>query len=72
MADDTLERERQLNNIIDRLYKLEERVARLEERVREQESQPLVVPEPAVNGQWTLEVVDIGGEVGPMLLMVEL
>lgn len=69
---DTLERERQLNNIIDQVARLEERVRRLEERLNANAAAALVVPEPATGGRWTLEVTDLGDDVGAVLVMQEL
>jgi hypothetical protein len=69
---DTLERERLIDNLIDRVFRLEERVARLEENQRLAETAQVVIPEPATGGRWALYVVDMGGEVGPVLAGKEL
>lgn len=69
---DTLDRERQLNNVIDRLARAEERIRRLEERLNAGAAAALVVPEPATGGRWTLEVVDLAEDVGAVLVMQEL
>lgn len=70
--NDTLERERLIDNLIDRQFRLEERVARLEEMLRARDIMEVIVPEPATGGRWALYVVDMGGEVGPVLVMGEM
>lgn len=69
---DTLERERLVDNLIDRLFRLEEEVARLKEQVQQQAQTDVIVPEPATGGRWLLYVKDMGGEVGPVLVKREL
>ncbi len=69
---DTLDRERQINNIIDRLFSTEERLRRLEELMLQPGALAYTVPEPATGGRWSLEVIDEGGDIGPVLVMVEL
>lgn len=69
---DTLERERTLNNIIDQVARMEERIRRLEERLNAGGAAALIVPEPETGGRWTLEVEDLGGDVGAVLVMQEL
>lgn len=82
----SLERDRLKNNLIDRVEALERRVERQDalyqalvreyaERIRHLEEPGALaytVPEPATGGRWALEVVDEGGDVGPVLVMVEL
>jgi hypothetical protein len=69
---DTLERERLVDNLIDRLFRAEERIARLEELIMQQAQTDVIVPEPATGGRWLLYVKDMGGEIGPVLAMKEL
>ena len=69
---DTLERERLVDNLIDRVFRLEEEVARLKEQVQQQAQTDVIVPEPATGGRWLLYVKDMGGEVGPVLVKKEL
>lgn len=69
---DTLERERLIDNLIDRVFRLEEEVARLKEQLLLQAAGDVIVPEPDTGGQWRLTVRDMGGEVGAVLVMGEL
>lgn len=69
---DTLERERLVDNLIDRLFRAEERIARLEELIMQQSPSDVIVPEPATGGRWLLYVKDFGGERGPMPVIKEL
>ena len=69
---DTLERDRLVDNLIDRFFRLEEEVARLKEQVMQQAQTDVIVPEPATGGRWLLYVKDMGGEVGPVLVKKEL
>lgn len=69
---DTLERERLIDNLIDRVFRLEERVGRLEEQLLQQAAGDVVVPEPETGGRWSLLVQDMGGDVGAVLVMREL
>ncbi len=68
---DTLERERLVDNLIDQVFRLQERVARLEELLLGIKETDVIVPEPDVDGRWRLYVQDLGGEIGPVLVMVE-
>lgn len=68
---DTLERERLVDNLIDRVFRLEEEVARLKERLMSGAADDVFVPEPATGGRWRLYVQDMGGDVGPVLIMEE-
>lgn len=68
----TLEREKLNNNLIDQLYSLTERLARLEEKYQRFVSAPLVIPEPETGGRWTAYIKDMGGEVGPVIVIKEL
>lgn len=70
--NDTLDRERLIDNLIDRQFRAEERIARLEEMLRARDTAEVIVPEPATGGRWMLYVVDMGGEIGPVLVMGEL
>ena len=49
---DTLERERLIDNLIDRQFRQEERIARLEEMLRARDTNEVIVPEPATGGRW--------------------
>jgi len=69
---DTLERERLVDNLIDRVFRLEEEVARLKEQILQQAQTDVIVPEPDTGGRWSLFVQDNGGEVGAVLVMREL
>ena len=51
---DTLDRERVVDNLIDRLFRAEERIARLEELIMQQAQTDVIVPEPATGGRWLL------------------
>jgi hypothetical protein len=66
MNGDTLDRERDINNIIDWLGRLEERVRRIEERLQGavSESGRLLVPEEDTNHLWALVIRQLGSEEG--------
>ncbi len=68
---DTLERERLVDNLIDRLFAAEERIARLEELLRGEKRDDGLVPEPETGGWWRLYVKDFGEPRGPLLVMRE-
>lgn len=70
MATDTLDRERQLNNIIDRLVQLEGRVKKLEERLSAAigTGGQLLVPEAQTSNLWAL-YVDDGIDGRPIIYM---
>lgn len=68
---DTLERERLVDNLIDRLFAAEERIARLEELLQGVGVSDVLVPEPATGGRWRLYVRDFGEPRGPLLVMRE-
>lgn len=69
---DSLERERLVDNLVDRQYALESRTARLEEMMLRPGSVSVIVPAEEGDGQWVLFVKDMGGEIGPVLVMREL
>ncbi len=83
---DSLERDRLKNNLIDRVEALERRMAQQDAlyqalvreyaaRLQQLEapgSLAYTVPQPATGGRWALEVQDEGGDIGPVLIMVEL
>lgn len=64
---DTLERERLIDNLIDLVYRLQERVAALETRLEMQGAVELTVAEPATGKRFTLEIVDLGDTRGKLL-----
>lgn len=70
---DTLERERLIGNLIDRLDAAEQRIRRLEERLFGQGGAgDVLVPQPETGGLWRLIVEDPHNEAGPGLVMEEL
>ncbi len=69
---DTLERERLIDNLIDIVFRQGERIARLEEMIRLATTEDVIVPEPATSGRWRLYVRDLGEPLGPVLVMREL
>lgn len=70
---DTLDRERQVNNLIDQVERLTRRVARLEEQLRvgEAGTEQLVVRNTSTGTRWLLFVEDLGDD-WPALVMAEL
>ena len=68
----TLDREKLQNNLIDTVFELRERLERLEEKYKSFVTAPLVIPEPDTGGRWTAYVKDMGGEVGPVIVIKEL
>lgn len=74
MNGDTLDRERDINNVIDGLRRLEERVRRIEERLlgTVSETGQILVPEEESANLWSLVVVQQGERPGewPVLCMV--
>ncbi len=69
---DTLERERLIDNLIDIVFRQGERIARLEEMIRLATTEDVIVPEPATGGRWRLYVRDLGEPLGAVLVMKEL
>ena len=69
---DTLERDRLVDNLIDRLFRLEEEVARLKEQQLQKTSGDVVFRQEDSDGLWTAYVKDMGGEVGPVIVLREL
>lgn len=69
---DTLERERLIDNLIDIVFRQGERIARLEELIQAVTTIEMIVPEPATSGRWRLYVRDLGEPLGPVLVMKEL
>lgn len=74
MLNDTLERERLVDNLIDRVFDLEERLRRLEELMLRPGEFQVIVPHVGRDTRWQLRVIDFGDgdERGPMLEMSEL
>lgn len=68
---DTLDRERLDNNIIDRLFAVEERVERLEEALMRQGSVELIIVT-SDGTRWRLTVEDPENGAGPGLVLEEL
>lgn len=68
----TLEREKRPENMIDQMLRLQERIARLEEKYQTILTAPLVILEPETGGRWTAYIKDMGGQVGPVLIIKEL
>lgn len=69
---DTLERERLVDNLIDIVFRQGERIARLEELIQAVTTEDVIVPEPATGGRWRLYVQDLGEPLGAVLVMKEL
>ena len=68
---DTLERERLIDNLIDVVFRQAERIARLEELIQLAGVADVIVPEPATGGRWRLYVKDLGEPRGAVLVMGE-
>lgn len=71
---DTLDRERQVNNLIDQVVDLQKRVSRLEEQLQKATAaaeQPMVVSNKETGARYALFVEDLA-EGWPALLMGEL
>ena len=70
---DTLDRERQLNNLIDRVARLTDRVRRLEEQVLKpgQGETRVFVPQPDTGALWELTVEESSTVEGMAWLVME-
>ncbi len=70
---DTLERERQLNNLIDRVDRLMDRVRRLEEQLLKpgQGETRVFVPQPDTGALWELTVEESSTVAGMAWLVME-
>lgn len=69
--NDTLERERLIDNLIDRVFRLEERVRILETKIEGLGDLEFTVPEPATGARFRLQMVDRGVPRGLQLEYVE-
>lgn len=73
MAQDTLERERLIGNLIDRVEAAEQRIRRLEEMLMGKGALgDVLVPEPETGGWWRLIVEDPHNGAGRGLVIEEL
>lgn len=72
MTEDTLARERQLNNLIDEVRRLGEEVERLKRLLLGTETARarVIVPQPATNGQWELYAESAGTADGMVWLVM--
>jgi hypothetical protein len=73
MAEDTLARERQLNNLIDEVRRQGEEIERLKRLVMEVDTseRSFIVPEPATGGRWRLYAESAGTADGMTWLVME-